>query len=140
MFQPGGGRIITDSCEKKPAASQLSKGIALGWAVPVTISAAPEVGLRDGFATVKAVCRPSVLDLAGKSQGGLFQQGIEVVREEGLRQVVPESRLTALLVIRASPEAAHRDSERLRVDLADQLPAIPVRESYVTDQDIKFRI
>ena len=86
-----------------------------------------------------AVCQPP-LDFAAKSQGGLFQQGIEVVREEGFRQVVPVSGLTALLVIRASPEAAHRDSERLRVDLADQLPAIPVRESYVTDQDIEFRI
>jgi hypothetical protein len=90
--------------------------------------------------TVSEIHFGNALDLFRKSQGGLFQQGIEVIGEEWLRQVVSVSGLTALLVIRASPKAAYRDSERLRVELADQLPAIPVRQSYVTDQDIKIRI
>ena len=68
-----------------------------------------------GAVTVSEIHARIALDLFRKSRGGLFQQGIEVVREERLRQMVPVSRLTALFVVRASSETAHRDSERLRI-------------------------
>jgi hypothetical protein len=78
-----------------------------------------------------------LLGFSGNLRGSLLQKGIEVIREKGLRQVVPVAGGMAFLAIRTGTEAAHRNSERFDFHLADQLPPIPVRKPDIADQHIE---
>ena len=78
-----------------------------------------------------------LLGVFGNLRGSLLQKGVEIVREKGLRQVVLVARGLAFLAIRTGSESTHRDSERFGFQLADQLPAVPVRKPDIADQHIE---
>ena len=66
-----------------------------------------------------------------------MQKDVEIVRKEWFRQVMFVARGMALLAIRASSEAAHRDSKWSGLHLAEQLPSIAVWKPKIADQDIE---
>jgi hypothetical protein len=78
-----------------------------------------------------------LLDLFRNLRGSLFQKGIEIVREEWLRQVMLVASGKAFFTIRAGPKTAHRDSERFGRHLADQFPSVAVWKPNIADQNIE---
>jgi len=66
-----------------------------------------------------------------------LQKGVEIVREEWLRQVMLVASGKAFFTIRAGSKAAYRYSERFGRHLADQLRSIAVWKPNIADQDIE---